>query len=154
MDYETIVYGCNCKTTGKCYIGCQGLSWSYGEITEVELPILGGFSLSNGDVISISDFMRESSTKFVKMVLKDHYGVEVNVQKALADSPEIEYHDDGSISSYFIVDKKLSDQLRPGSYTLYVYIQNIVPPVNKKFTEKTIFNEMVTDLEGLEITIL
>jgi hypothetical protein len=152
MDYEEIVYSCNCQNHKNCYLDCKEISWDRGEITEVELPIYGGFTLDDNTFISIADFMEGSSTKLVRMVLRDHYGDEVNVQEVLANSPDIEYYDD-HISCYFSVDDGLSKLLAPGSYVLYVYIQNIIPSVNSKSPETTVFNEMVTGPEGLEIII-
>ena len=154
MDYETIVYGTNSSTTCRnCYIDSpEVLGWDRGEVTEIELPIYGGFTLSDGTFISISDFMKDSYTKLVRMTLKDYLGETVDSQEVLANSADIEYRED-SISCFYVVDRELSDSLHPGSYTLYVQIEDIIPIPNSKITEKTVFSKMVTRPEGLEIII-
>lgn len=152
MDYETIVYGDNYQEDSGCYLKKKEVSWDRGEITEVELPIFGGFTLDDGTFISISDFMRDSYTKSIKMVLRDYYEDEVAVQEVSAMSKELEYYDD-HLSCYFIVDDKLSQSLAPGSYSLYVYIQNKIFCSADESSVKSVFNEMVTGPSGLEIII-
>jgi hypothetical protein len=153
MDYEEIVYNCSSYSNRSCYLDCpESLGWDRGEVIEIELPIYGGFYLEDNNFISIPDFMGNVSTKSVKMVLKDSTGEEVDIQRVSADSKEM-YYSDNHISCYYSVDEKLSKKLIPGSYNLFVYIQNIIPFINSEFPERTIFNKMVTSPEGLEITI-
>lgn len=145
MDYETIVYGNCCCNSQDCYLGCEEISWDRGEITEIELPIFGGFTLDDEVFISVKDFIKGSKTKSIVMILKDHYGKNVNTQEVNSDSKNIEYFDD-HISCYYVVDGELSNSLYPGSYTLFVYLRNTV-------NGKTIFNKLVTSHSGLETTI-
>ena len=153
MDYETIVYGCNCNQSRKtCYIETSDIGWEKGEVTEIALPIYGGFTLDDGVFISVADFMNNSPNKLVKMVLKDHYGEEVSIQEVLANSKNLEYHED-YILCYFTVDKDLSDLLPPGSYTLFVYLQKLLPNLEIETGKRFIFNKMVTGPDGLEVTI-
>lgn len=152
MDYGKIVYDCNTAECKGCHIRLGEITWCQGEITEIELPIYGGFTLDDNTFISISDFMGYSPTKSVKMVLKDRYGDEVNVQEVRADSSDLEYYDD-RISCYFIVDEELSKVLTSGSYFLYIYIQNVIDDHRNSPKKRTVFNETATGPDGLKIII-
>ena len=153
MDYENIVYNCNCPNSNQaCWLGCKDLGWDSGEITEIELPIFGGFTTDGDCFISITDFMGGSSTKLVRMVLQDHLGDTVDIQEVLANSKDMEYYED-HLSCYYVVDQELSGKLKPGSYSLYVYLVNRVSEATEKQKEEIVFNKMVTGPSGLSITI-
>ena len=90
MDYEKIVYDCECKEDQSCYVCCEPLSWDRGELIEVELPIVGELELG-GEVYTPAEFLEGSSTKYAKIVLQDLFGEIVDTQVVMADSDDVIY---------------------------------------------------------------
>lgn len=152
MDFETVIpeQPC-CQNTSPCRIemDCE-ITWDCGEAVDVRLPICGGFQVGDS-FISVADFIGESETKHIKMVLINFLGEEVDIQLAYSDS--LEYIEEGNVICYYEVDKSLSEQLRPGSYQLYVYLVNTLPAINENVGERTILNTLLTCQDGLEVTI-
>ena len=153
MDFETVIaeQPCFCNDTPcRIEMDCE-ITWECGELIDVRLPILGGFKISDS-FVSISDFIKDSETKYIKMSLFNFLGEEVDTQ--VANPENLEYLEDGNIVCYYEVDETVTNKLRPGSYQLYVYLVNTLPRVNESLGERTVLNTLLTDLDGLEVTIV
>jgi hypothetical protein len=153
MDYETIKIEDPADNSLCCCIkGPTEIGWDCGEQKEIRLPIFGKISLDDGiTYLTPADFLERSNSKYAKMVLQNFRGeiVDTQVAKAISD---FEFSEDGTATCYYIVDAGLSEKLRAGVYNLYVYLMNTLPATNNK-PERTIFNLMVTNPEGIKITI-
>lgn len=150
MDFETVIPEQPCyENNSSCRIemDCE-ITWDSGEAIDVRLPITGGFQIGE-TFIPISEFIENSETKYIKMVLLNFRGEKVDSQ--LAYSEDLEYDGDNVIC-YYEVDETLSQKLRPGSYQLYVYLVNTLPPVGS-IGERTILNTILTCQDGIEVTI-
>ena len=149
MDYETV----SIQKTYKphtCWIESdKNLGWHKGELTEFGISLCGDFIVGDTALVSVPDFFSGSKTKYFEMVLTDSYDTIVNTQ--VMEASEFEYYED-RVTAFFIVDEELSNELKVGTYHLYVYAKNTLPPV-KDLEERTILNVLLTDPEGLEITI-
>lgn len=148
MDYETVEIDC-CKKP-RYYIDPNfELGWERGELAELRLPICGNIE-ADGLNLSMADLLIGSNTKYVRMVLKDIWDEIVEIQEITAK--EIDFEDELAIA-YFEVDEVLSNRLRSGSYNLFVYLINKVPPATEVLKEKTTMNMLLTCPEGLEVTV-
>lgn len=151
MDYETILVEDEFRGPSKpCYLDHDmDLGWERGELTEIRLTLRGNFIVNDDTVITIDDFLYDSSTKFIYMVLKD-FNDEI-VDEQIAYMEDLEYGPE-SIAAYFHVDQELTDKARPGSYHLFVFLRNVVPnPSNNKGTN--LLNVLLTDSDGIEILV-
>lgn len=147
MDYETVLVQKPCERT--CWFDYQpNLGWDCGEITEVRLTLCGDILVGN-TLISAEDFLKGSSTKYFKMALSNIKGEVVDEQIQYAK--DFEYHH-GKASCTYIVEGELSQKLRPGSYTLSVSLINTLP-ATEDLPERTILNMLLTEADGIEITI-
>lgn len=152
MDYETIKIEDPVDCSPCCLVNLSEVSWDCGEQKEIRLPIFGKISLDNSTVyLTPADFLERSNSKYAKMVLQNFRGeiVDTQIAKAISD---FEFSGDGTATCYYVVDAELSKKLRAGIYSLYVYLINTIPATNNK-PEKTIFNLMVTNPEGIRVTI-
>lgn len=149
MDYETVTIEKSCHPN-TCWVETdQGLGWEKGEITEIRITACGDF-LVGETLISVEDFLVNSSTKYMKLVLKNSLGEEINTQ--IVPASEMEYYR-GSAAGYYVVDRILSDQIKPGSYQLFVYLVNTLPAISEEIPERTILNMLISDQEGIDITV-
>lgn len=151
MDYETISIenSCHCNCNPYWVDHDPNLGWDRGEITEILLTFKGEIASGNY-LLTPEEFLRDSSTKFIQMTLKNFRGDIVDIQRALARE-DIEYHR-GNASFYYIVPKELSERLPTGSYSLFVNLINTIPRT-RYVEERTIFNLLLTSPEGIDITI-
>lgn len=153
MDFETVIVEQPCFYNNlpcRIEMDCE-ITWERGELIDVRLPIIGGFQIGDS-FVSISDFIKDSETKYIKMSLLNFLGEEVDTQ--VVNPGNLEYLDDGNIVCYYEVDEIVTNKLRPGSYQLYVYLINTLPKLNESIGERTVLNTLLTDLEGLEVTIV
>lgn len=148
MDYETIEI--NCNKACKCHIDQNlDLGWEKGELAELRIPIFGYIEVG-GLNISTSDFLIGSNTKSIRMVLKNLWDEEIDIQEMPAS--QLDFEGDTAIA-YFVVDEHLTNRANPGSYNLFAYLVNKIPPVTEAFEEKTLMNMLLTCPEGLEVTV-
>lgn len=151
MDYETVIPEQPAVREQPYWLEHQmNLGWEKGEITEIRLTLCGDFIVNDQILVSVDDFIGDSSTKHFYMVLKDFNDEEVDIQ--VAYSEDLEYNP-SRVSGYYYVDQELSDKLRPGSYHLFVYLRNTLPEVNEEVPERTILNMLLTDPDGIDITV-
>lgn len=150
MDYETVsVKGPNCNGR-TCWLEIEdNYIWDEGEIKELFLTLCGNFVVGT-TLISAEDFMKDSSTKYFEMELKDYLGDEVDTQKVYGTDCELF---NGKAACYFVIDEELAAKLAPGTYFLYVYLKNTIPEIPNHVPERTIFNMALTDWDGIRITI-
>lgn len=149
MDYETVSIKKPCHPN-TCWVDTEiGLGWEKGEITEIRITICGDFVVGE-TLISVEDFLVGSNTKSLKMVLRNYLGEEVNTQ--IVPANELEYFE-GKAAGYYVVDQILSEQIKPGSYQLFVYMVNTLPEIEGKLPERTILNMLVSDQDGIDITV-
>ena len=145
MDYETVILESPCEPSNN-YRTCRAeleeqAIWSQGELVDLAIPIIGGFYTSDNVFVSIAEYL--CGNRAIKMVLLNHFGEEVDVQIAKVEN--IDFEED-QITCYYEIDQKLSENLKPGSYQLYVYLVNEV-------SEKTTINTLLTCSDGIDVTI-
>ena len=84
------------------------------------------------------------------MNLIDRFGDIINTQKHYSDN--LEFFEDDLVVAYYELDLELSNKIRPGSYQLYVYLVNTQLDGDDS-SEKVILNTLLTDSEGIDVTV-
>lgn len=150
MDYETVSIEKPCCPPTTCWIEtCLNPGWNSGEIKEILLTLCGNFIVGN-TLVSAESFMKGSTTKYFQMELQNYLGEVVDTQTVYAKDFEFFCN---KAACYYVVDQELSQKITPGTYYLFVSVLNTIPKVNEEIPEKTILNLMLTDPEGIQITV-
>lgn len=149
MDYETIVLNNPICESSQPRIDLNlDACWDQGEIVEIKLPIVGGFT-DGKSLLSIKDYVMDNKDScYIKMDLIDHFGNIINTQKHYSDN--LDFYEDNLLVAYYEVDLELSTKIRPGSYQLYVYLVNTQPDGQ---SEKLTLNTLLTDSGGIDVTV-